>query len=199
MATRGDGGALASADEGGDQRSWFPSENPLAKLGAPAGKELCCCVLLIRIAIRGAASGGTGTFGSGEDRAKTLLATRLGQVNRPTQTRVDILSHKALLGDGKAKTQLVQFCQRATEPAAPAPGGADIGVVGDDRARNLLSDVAVQPGNLQVAAARALCLIEDPSGQPVLRTTLWQTGAGMPPAALGGARHPDTAATNRTQ
>ena len=61
----------------------------------------------------------------GEDQAKTLLVTRLGQAKPTDETRVDILSHKALLGDDEAKTQLRnEHTENGTmtqNPSNPAP------------------------------------------------------------------------------
>ena len=176
---------LHRADEGGDPTVLVSVGESLAKLGAPAGKSLLLRSLeqdrYPQVQLQAALA----LLDLGEDQAKTLLVTRLGQAKPTDETRVDILSHKALLGDDEAKTQLIQILPEGP-PSQPRQlrVAQILASLGDDRARNLLSDVAVQPGNLQVAAAHALCLIEDPSGQPVLRTTLWQTGAGMPQRLL---------------
>ena len=176
---------LHRADEGGDPVVIVALGESLAKLGAPAGRSLLSKSLDEERYPQVQLQAALALLDLGDDKAKKLIDARLGQSKPTDDNRVEILSRRAQIGDGEAKTQLVQILPEGI-PSHPRQirVASLLASLGDERARGLLSDVAIQPGVLQVSAAHALCLIEDQSGQPALRTTLWTTGAGMPQRIL---------------
>ncbi len=176
---------LHRADEGGDPIVLVAVGESLAKLGAPAGKSLLLRSLEEQRYPQVQLQAALALLDLGEEQAKPILTTRLTQAKPTDETRVEILARKAQTGDEEAKGQLIQILPEGL-PSQPRQLKVAqlLASLGDEKAKNLLSDIAVQPGSLQVAAAHALCVLQDPSGQPVLRTTLWATGAGMPQRLL---------------
>lgn len=176
---------LRRADEGGDPIVIVSVGESLAKLGAPAGRNLLEHSLgedrYPQVQLQAALA----LLDLGDDKAKTLLTSKIGQGKPTDDSRIEILSHKAQLGDDEARDQLVQILPQGM-PSSPRQirVASLLASLGDDKARSLLSEVAIVPGTLQVSAAHALCLLDDQSGQPTLRVTLWAPGTAMPQRIL---------------
>jgi serine/threonine protein kinase len=173
---------LQRADEGGDPIVLVAVGESLTKLGVPAGKNLLVRSLSQEHYPQVQFQAALALFEAGDEKAAALISERL-RVAKPNpldEQRIEILARKAQTGDGEARTQLVRILPEGL-PNQPRQikVAALLSGLGDERALNLLSNAVTQPNPLQVAAAHALCLLEDQSGQPVLRSTLWEMGAGM--------------------
>lgn len=176
---------LRRADEGGDPIVVVSVGESLAKLGAPAGRSLLERSLGEERYPQVQLQAALALLDLGDDKAKTLLSVKLGQGKPTDEHRIEILSHKAQLGDEEAKAQLIQILPPGM-PSSPRQirVASLLASLGDDRARSLLSEVAIVPGTLAVSAAHALCLLDDQSGQPTLRMTLWEPGTAIPQRLL---------------
>lgn len=176
---------LRRADEGGDPIVVVAVGESLAKLGAPAGRSLLERSLGEERYPQVQLQAALALLAQGDEKAKTLLSTKLGQSKPTDEHRIEILSHKAQLGDEEARGQLLQILPQGMPSSLRQIRVASLlASLGDDKARSLLSDVAIAPGTLQVSAAHALCLLDDQSGQPTLRMTLWEPGSAMPQRLL---------------
>lgn len=171
---------LQRADEGGDPLVLVTVGESLGKLGAPAGKALLLRSLAQEHYPQVQFQAALALLELGEEKATALLADQLKKKQTSEETRLEVLGRKALVGDEEAKAQLLSFLPTgALNQPRQLKATALLASLGDENARNRLSDTANQPGNLQVGAAHALCLLDDQTGQPLLRKTLWETSVGM--------------------
>ena len=107
------------------------------------------------------------------------------------------MSHKAQLGDDKAKRSAGSDLA-AGMPSSPRQirVASLLASLGDDKARSLLSEVAIVPGTLQVSAGmRCVCSTIRRSADAACDAV--GSGDGDAAANPGGARESDTAATNQ--
>ncbi|MFO0654477.1 MAG: HEAT repeat domain-containing protein [Polyangia bacterium] len=175
---------LHQADEGGDQRSGF-RRRILAKLGAPASKSL-----LLRSLEQDrypqVRPGGTGAWIWGRPGKDTACdaAWSASQTDRRNAGGHSVTS-TLLLGDDEAKTQLIQIARGATEPAAPAPGGADISRLAMTARATCCPAMAVQPGKPASGGGALRCVSsKDKSISQCCERRCGEPGAGMPQRLL---------------